>query len=280
MALVSPRFAANVRLQQAALNAPTMKKGERGNAVHLVQFAFLELGYKMPISTAKPQISPDGIFGAETEAVVRQFQQDRKRIDPTIGVDGIVGKQTMGELDRLLPGYTKRVPLHFRSIAMQNVHFEISFASAQQVYDQYGIKVEFASGESLLLTPAQEAMFQKIDQECNWDITAGEYFELHQLGTPAPPNEIVVYYVKELLNAGGCGGHAPLRPAATVAANTTQWATAHEVGHVLLTKHFNPLHFTDSGNLMWDQVLHFTSTPILSDKQVAQMRNSPCCTPI
>ena len=280
MALVSPRFAANTRLQQAARNSPTMRRRERGPAVHLVQFALLELGYRMPGSTAKEQASPDGIFGPETEGVVRQFQQARKRLDPRIGVDGIVGRQTMGELDRLLPGYVNRVRLHFRSIAMQNVPFANSLASAQQVYDQYGIKIEFGSGEFLLLTPAQQAVFQRIDQQCNWTITSGEYQQLHRLGTPAPMTEILVYYVHRLQGVGGCGGHAPSQPAATVAANTTKWATAHEVGHVLLTRHFTPVHFTDSGNLMWGQVLHFSGTPLLTDKQVARIRLSPCCATI
>lgn len=277
MALSSPRFSRNRRLQQAATNSPVMKCGETGPAVHLVQFALVELGYRMPISTAKQQYSPDGIFGSETQAVVTQFQRDRKRLDPRIGVDGIVGTQTMSELDRMLPRHTHRVRLHFRSISMQNVPFETSLTAAQEVYDQYGIKIEFGSGESLMLTPAQAAIFDRIDQACEWELNSGEYAQLHQLGTPAPSNEIVVYYVRELQDAGGCGGHATNRPAVTVAAATTKWATAHEVGHALLTKDFNPIHFSDTNNLMWDQVLNFSGTPLLTDKQVAKIRTSLFC---
>lgn len=280
MGLVSPRFSANARLQQAAKNAPAIRFGERGAAVHLVQFALIELGYPMPISTGQIQASPDGIFGKETEAVVRKFQEDRKKLNSSITVDGVVGAQVLAELDALLPGYTRSVRLHFRSIALQNVPFESSLTSAQKVYAQYGIKIEFGSGQSLLLSDAQQTMFDKIDQECAWDLSSGEYAELQSLGTPVPATDIAVYYVKELKDAGGCGGHAPGRPAATVAANTTEWATAHEVGHVLLTSSFIPAHFVNTNNLMWDKVLYFSGTPLLTEKQVAQIRRSPCCKPI
>ena len=53
MPLTSPRFAGNARLQSAANNSPAMGFGERGDAVAIVQQAYLDLGYPMPISTFK-----------------------------------------------------------------------------------------------------------------------------------------------------------------------------------------------------------------------------------
>jgi len=60
MALTSPRFASNLRLQSAAMNNPPMRPGETGKAVALVQQALKDLGYRMPISFAKGV--PDGIY--------------------------------------------------------------------------------------------------------------------------------------------------------------------------------------------------------------------------
>jgi hypothetical protein len=69
----------------------------------------------------------------------------------------------------------------------------------------------------------------------------------------------------------------PNRPACTVAANVTRWATAHEVGHVLLTSRFSPVYSPERRNLMMADVLFFSSTPVLTDRQVAQILRSPCC---
>ncbi len=94
MALNSMRFAFDARLQQVSENNPTMKRGERGEPVATVQGALVDLGYKMPVTTNNGRRQPDGIFGAETEGVVRQYQRD-KRLDP----DGIVGRHTLAALD-------------------------------------------------------------------------------------------------------------------------------------------------------------------------------------
>jgi peptidoglycan hydrolase-like protein with peptidoglycan-binding domain len=100
MALRSPRFANNPRLQKAADNAPPLRQGETGEAVWLVQRALLDLGYLMPISTKK-QDGPDGIFGDETFRTVARFQTDQG-----IGRDGVAGRDTMAKLDALFPNNT------------------------------------------------------------------------------------------------------------------------------------------------------------------------------
>src|SRR5690606_3848618 len=125
-----------------------------------------------------------------------------------------------------------------------DVAFSRILADTETVYGQYGIKVEFASGESLGLTPEQMELFEQIDQECNWELNDGEFNMLHGFGTAAPPNEVLVYYVRAFGEANllGCGGHARNRPALTVAARASRWDTAHELGHVLLGSAFSPVH--------------------------------------
>lgn len=95
--LVSPRFQRDSRLQAAFHNSPPMRRGERGAPVAKVQQALIDTGIPLPISTRNGAAAPDGIFGRETEAAVRTFQ---RRHD--LRVDGIVGRQTLGTLDRLL----------------------------------------------------------------------------------------------------------------------------------------------------------------------------------
>lgn len=104
MALTSARFKDNTRVQSAARNAPAMRWGERGDPVALVQKAYVDLGYSMPGST-RPGGTMDGIFGKETYAVTRSFQSKHG-----LGLDGVIGKQTLHELDRLLQAVTPPGP--------------------------------------------------------------------------------------------------------------------------------------------------------------------------
>lgn len=104
MPLTSPRFAWNSRLQSAASNSPPMYSGERGEAVRLVQQALIDLGYPMPRSTKKYG-SPDGIYGEETAAKLKEFQRAQH-----LRADGIAGKQTLGRMDTLLPNPAPRLP--------------------------------------------------------------------------------------------------------------------------------------------------------------------------
>jgi hypothetical protein len=73
------------------------------------------------------------------------------------------------------------------------------------------------------------------------------------------------------------GGHAVTRPAVTVAGHASRWDTAHEVGHVLLGFGFSPLHVNDRRNLMHPTAATYVTIPVLTDKQVRQMRRSVCC---
>jgi len=271
--MLSPRFASNQVLRQASTNSPPLSKGARGHAVHVVQMALLDLGHKMPGSTGG-QYSPDGIFGAETVSVVKAFQRSCKLVD-----DGVIGRKTMEALSAKLPGYSHRVRLHFRSLVLTSVPFARILADAELTFGQYGIRVDMANGESLALTAAEAAKFDRIDQECNWALNDGEFNELHQLGTRAPMTDILVYFIKTFKQANlhGCGGHADKRPAVTVAARANRWDTAHEIGHVLLGSSFAPVHAGDTRNLMFAISSSSSAVPTLNEKQLARMRTNICC---
>ena len=273
MALVSPRFRHNRRLNRASTGT-VIRQGSRGRHVHLIQMALIDLGYPMPRSVGG-SYSPDGAFGTETKQKVIDFQ-NANNLSP----DGEIGRNTMLALDHHLRSYNHRVTLHFRSISLANVPFERSLSDAEKIYGQYGIKIEFGSGQSLGLSREEEQRFNRVDGDCNWIMNSGEFNELHQLGGPVPQTEILVYYVRDFGDSIlGCGGHATNRPACTIAADGTRWTTAHEVGHVLLTRNFRgPVHARSRRNLMYrTTTVHGRRRPVLNDRQLTQMRSNPCC---
>ena len=96
MALTAKRFAGNRRLQAVSNSSPSMRWGETGEAVAIVQQAFIDLDYPMPRTTGGGAGPPDGIFGEETASTVRQFQRQQG-----LTVDGVIGKETMGRLDAI-----------------------------------------------------------------------------------------------------------------------------------------------------------------------------------
>jgi len=88
------------RFSQAATGGPTIKLGEKGAAIQVLQRALLALGYTMPAST-QTSGNLDGVFGAETDTRVRDFQ---KTSLPNNTPDGKVGPMTLQALDAALAG--------------------------------------------------------------------------------------------------------------------------------------------------------------------------------
>lgn len=157
-------FRSNDRVGKAATNAPPMKQGERGTAVHILQQALVDFGLPMPISMAKG--GPDGIFGNETRKTVASFQDKKDLV-----IDGIAGRQTFNALDDAMTNGPKaqrprRVTLHFRSLALTTVPFESQFGATQKVCGQYNIDMVFGSGSSMGLAEQKARKFEKIDGQC------------------------------------------------------------------------------------------------------------------
>jgi hypothetical protein len=226
----------------------------------------------------RPNLVTDGVFGTLTKNAVIAFQGQAG-----LTQDGIAGPMTKAALG--LPdngvAFTHKVRLHFRSLSLTDVPFERILSSTQAVYAPYGIRVEYGSGESLMLSPSQISRLEQVDGQCKWTVSGGEYEEVQRLGSPAPSNEILVYFINRFQQAlNGCGGHIPNRPACLVAKAGTQWCAAHEVCHVLLGKDFEPVHINLSTNLMHEVDLARARTPVLTAAQVAQIKASPYCRPV
>lgn len=72
----------------APVSHKTIKKGDRGDEVKLMQKSLLSLGYSLP------RYGADGDFGSETETAVKAFQKDHGLV-----ADGICGPKTWAALD-------------------------------------------------------------------------------------------------------------------------------------------------------------------------------------
>ena len=69
-----------------------MQRGSRGNDVRYLQQTLSNMGYDIG------ETGVDGIYGSQTARAVADFQNDYN-----LQVDGVVGRQTMGALETLLP---------------------------------------------------------------------------------------------------------------------------------------------------------------------------------
>lgn len=103
MPLTYAPFKAKESIRNAANNSPPLKLGKKGAGVKVLQGGLIDLGYTLPKSTKKTGY-PDGIYGRETESVIRLFQTDSKL--PL--KDGIAGKNTISLLDKSLTKITKK----------------------------------------------------------------------------------------------------------------------------------------------------------------------------
>lgn len=264
MALRSTRFAAQPRLQQAAKNAPPIRRGSSGQHVSIIQQALIDLGLGMAISTKKSG-KADGVFGGETESRVWQFQARTG-----LSRDGVIGRETLETLDALLPTngpppkplppakMTHKINVHMRSIDNPKVPEFTQLKVMQEVFGQYLINVVMMSGESVGLKPGERLTLKVVDGDCQWDQVSDEQKLLQNSGSNqiVGINDVTVYFATELRETSGntlqgCAGHAPTRPAVMIAASAIDKTTmAHEVCHVLLGSSFAPVHVDEDANLM------------------------------
>ena len=93
MNLTIPRLVIAPQIRAAAENSPPLRIGSRGEGVAILQQALIDLGYKMPLSTQGGHHLPDGIFGAETDQVVKRYQRDNG-----LRADGAAGRLTFKQL--------------------------------------------------------------------------------------------------------------------------------------------------------------------------------------
>lgn len=247
---------------------PNLSQGSMGPEVRTLQ---TELNRQL---FPRPNLVVDGVFGHLTRVAVVAFQRQAGLLP-----DGIVGPRTRAALGMPALGnpFTHAISLHFRSLTLTDVNFNTILSSTQAVYAQFGIRVDFGSGLSLGLTEEEANRFKQVDGQCKWT-ASGEFLDVQRLGGGIPNGGIGVFFVDRFQQAlNGCGGHAPNRPACIVAKAGTNFCTAHEVCHILLTSSFAPVHIDQPTNLMHSVDLPRIAVPTLTQAQIDQVKRSPLC---
>jgi hypothetical protein len=93
------------RIKKAEQNNPSMKSGERGSPVHLLQAALIMNDFDVPhhgtVNTPNQTASQSAIFLNETAAAVRKAEEKFNLIKDA----GVAGKQVIGRLDVINAGF-------------------------------------------------------------------------------------------------------------------------------------------------------------------------------
>jgi peptidoglycan hydrolase-like protein with peptidoglycan-binding domain len=88
------RLGNDPQLQKVTKPAP-LSLGSKGSGVAQVQDLLVSIGFKLPKSMSSK--GADGVFGAETEKAVKEFQQANG-----LKVDGFVGPATLEMLEQII----------------------------------------------------------------------------------------------------------------------------------------------------------------------------------
>jgi hypothetical protein len=172
------------------------------------------------------------------------------------------------------------VRVHFRVLTPPR-HFTVDqmMAKARELYASYGIELVKVSNEPWAVDGTRDGHFQSLDiGECKRTVPVTEHQKelfAHRFGIG--PNEILVYFVRELVpGANGCARHAPFPPAAMISAKEAyEWTLAHEIAHVLGLDHID---FVDKDRLMNNGVTTVTNPPPdLTTDEINKMLASPFC---
>lgn len=111
VALISPHWAANTRIQRAANNNPGMRQNENNRvAVKLLQEALIRAGFPM-------EAGADGIFGSQTAKAVVAAEQFYGFETDT----GIAGREVLGALDLALRGWKPPSGAHWGGLIAKTI---------------------------------------------------------------------------------------------------------------------------------------------------------------
>lgn len=155
---------------------------------------------------------------------------------------------------------------------------------AHKTYGQYGIKIQIIFTRKLALTKEQQKKLKVINGDCNWDKQNDEQNLLFGLvGSGSNQKAIRAFFVNYIVNKngisiGGCGAHKPGKPAFLIEQKYIKSTFSHELGHVLLTSKFRPVHSKDSKNVMFENATT-AKLPKLTTKQIEAIKKSKYCKP-
>ena len=175
---------------------------------------------------------------------------------------------------------SKRLPVAIYTLSTVSFDYFWALRYAEQLYGKHGIFFDVVDQSCLALSAAEQVSLAVIDGTCRWDQNNSEQDDLHSLVNP-PPGRVCVFIVGGIQQPSGplagCAGHAPDKPAAVVSGTLgTNYTLAHEVGHILLTSSFSPVHETSPSNIMVGGThrIPVNSSPDFNAAQVRQVLQS------
>jgi hypothetical protein len=193
----------------------------------------------------------------------------------------------MSCVDALGNRCTHRVRLHLRTVSAPAVSEALLITNAQRVYGGAGICVEVATRRALPLDVDHFRRLNVIDGRCQWNKVSDEQRELFAIGTEGvPASGVLVYFVQGIMLPGGmplngCAGHPEGRAAVLVSSRGSRWTMAHELGHVLLTSTFAPVHSHARDNLMFAPTEAIAADPpTLNVAQAAAIKRNRLLCPL
>lgn len=182
-----------------------------------------------------------------------------------------------------------KVRVHLKSLGIPRVSEFRALRNAQATFGQYGICIEYRSGQSLpnaVDTKNQCLSLQNVDVgKCmmNQSMT-GQQDALFDYGSRqgVGSNDIICYWVDRVeaeingrknVGLAGCASHARSQPACVVAATGSPWTLGHEIGHVLGLRHT-----TGSTMLMSTPTSKIIANPpLISATDLETVKKSRCC---
>ena len=176
---------------------------------------------------------------------------------------------------------SKRLPVGIYTLALvESFDYFEAVEVAEKLYGKHGIFFDVVTQLCLALDEAQQVRLAVIDGSCEWDQNNSEQAELHTLAN-APQGQVSVFIVGGIQtdsgSLAGCAGHAPTTPAAVVSGKAgTKFTLSHEVGHILLTSSFSPVHETSTSNIMISSTRNLSvNEPNFNEAQLRKIMSHP-----
>ncbi len=153
------------------------------------------------------------------------------------------------------PKYTKRIPIHIRSIAQPTFDLRKSLAYTQGLYASIDVHFDIQSNQGMALKKNDLIKLSTINGACTYNQSNAEHTLLYKLAGLTKKDGLVVFIVKGIQkpNGGilnGCAGFLPGSPSVIVSSTASIFTIAHEIGHVLLGA-YAPSHTKSKRNIMF-----------------------------